>query len=127
MYPEELYYSEEHEWVKKEKNHIVTIGITEYAQKELGEIVYVELPELSTEVEVNDTACEIESVKSVSPIYSPLSGKITEVNSELENQPDLINSSPYEDGWLYKMHILDDDEFGNLLSADEYKKHISNL
>lgn len=127
MYPDELFYSEEHEWVKKEKNNIVKIGITDYAQNELGEVVYVELPEIGEEFEINDTICEVESVKSVSPIYSPVSGKIVEINLELENQPDLINSSPYEDGWLYKMHILDEDEFGNLLSSDEYKKHIGNL
>ena len=98
--PSELKYSKDHEWVKVEGN-TVTIGITEYAQNELGDIVFVELPEVDDEIEVGDTFGSVESVKTVSELYAPVAGKVTETNDELEDSPEFVNESPYEKlGWL---------------------------
>ncbi len=100
--PEELKYTEEHEWLKVEGDTI-TIGITDFAQSSLGDIVYVELPEVGASVEAGESVGNIESVKAVAEIYCPISGEIIEVNGELEDQPELTNSAPYEDGWILKV------------------------
>ena len=117
--PSEFKYSKEHEWVK-----IATIGITEYAQNELGDIVFVELPETDDELNEGDTFGSVESVKTVSELYAPISGKIVEVNEELEDSPEFVNESPYEKAWMVKIEISDDSQLEELLSADQYSEMI---
>ena len=118
--PSEFKYSKEHEWVKIE-NNVATIGITEYAQNELGDIVFVELPETDDELNEGDTFGSVESVKTVSELYAPISGKIVEVNEELEDSPEFVNESPYEKAWMVKIEIS---ELEELLSADQYSEMI---
>lgn len=121
--PSEFKYSKEHEWVKIE-NNLATIGITEYAQNELGDIVFVELPETDDELNEGDTFGSVESVKTVSELYAPISGKIVEVNEELEDSPEFVNESPYEKAWMVKIEISDDSQLEELLSADQYSEMI---
>ena len=121
--PSEFKYSKEHEWVKIEIN-VATIGITEYAQNELGDIVFVELPETDDELNEGDTFGSVESVKTVSELYAPISGKIVEVNEELEDSPEFVNESPYEKAWMVKIEISDDSQLEELLSADQYSEMI---
>ena len=125
--PKDRFYTKEHEWCLVEEGNKARIGITDYAQSELGDIVYVELPELGTEVDQNDTVANIESVKSVAPVYAPVSGKIIDVNSELESNPELINESPYEDGWICVIEMSAPDEVEDLMSAEEYAEYIKEL
>ena len=121
--PSELKYSKEHEWVKVEGN-TVTIGITEYAQGELGDIVFVELPEVDDEINEGDTFGSVESVKTVSELYAPVSGKVVESNEELEDSPEFVNESPYEKAWMVKVELSDESQLDDLLSADQYKEII---
>ncbi len=121
------FYTKEHEWCLVEEGNKARIGITDYAQSELGDIVYVELPELNQEVEQNDTVANIESVKSVAPVYAPVSGKIVDINSELENSPELINEYPYEDGWICVIEMRDPTEVEDLLSPEEYAEYVKEL
>ena len=116
-------YADSHEWVNVEGN-IATVGISDHAQGLLGDLVYVELPELDAEVSCGDDAGVVESVKAASDIYAPVSGKIIEVNEDLEDNPELVNSSPYESGWLYRVELQDAGEVNSLMSADEYESHI---
>jgi len=120
---DDLKYTESHEWLKVEGGK-AKVGITDHAQSELTDIVFVELPEVGKEVKKGDELCVVESVKSVSEIYAPVSGKIIGVNKELEDGPETINSSPYEEGWLVEMEIKNKSEVDNLLDADSYKKMI---
>jgi len=122
--PKELKYTDEHEWVMVEDN-VATIGITDYAQGELGDIVFVELPNVGDEVKQTDSFGTIEAVKAVSDIFSPISGKIVEVNEMLQDQPEIINASPYDDGWMVKIEISDPSELDSLLTVDKYKDLIS--
>ena len=121
--PSELKYSKEHEWVKVEGN-TATIGITEYAQGELGDIVFVELPEVDDEINEGDTFGSVESVKTVSELYAPVSGKVVESNEELEDSPEFVNESPYEKAWMVKVELSDESQLDELLSADQYKEMI---
>src|SRR5690625_836277 len=121
--PEELKYSKEHEWVRQEGNKVY-IGITDFAQSELGDIVFVELPEEGDEVKVNESFGSVESVKTVSELYSPVSGTVVEVNEELEDSPEYVNDSPYEDAWMIVVELSDESELDNLLTADEYKAFV---
>jgi len=121
--PSELKYSKEHEWVKVEGN-TVTIGITEYAQGELGDIVFVELPDVDDEINEGDTFGSVESVKTVSELYAPVSGKIVETNEELEDSPEFVNESPYEKAWMVKVELSDESQLDELLSADQYSEMI---
>ena len=121
--PSEFKYSKEHEWVKVEDN-VATIGITEHAQNELGDIVFVELPETDYELNEGDTFGSVESVKTVSELYAPISGKIIEVNEELEDSPEFVNESPYEKAWMVKIEINDESQLQELLSADQYSEMI---
>lgn len=114
-------FTESHEWVKVEGN-MGTIGVTDHAQKELGEIVYVELPDLGGEVKRGDEAVVLESTKAAADVYSPLSGTITEVNEKLNDEPDLVNSSPEDKGWLYKLELSSVDEVEKLMDNAEYTK-----
>jgi glycine cleavage system H protein len=116
-----LKYTQSHEWIKI-SNSTATIGITDHAQTELTDIVYVELPEIGKEFSKGDELLVVESVKSVSEIYAPLSGKITKVNQQLEDSPETINTSPYDDGWLVEIEITNKEEIEVLLDAEAYKK-----
>ncbi|MBN1212387.1 MAG: glycine cleavage system protein GcvH [candidate division Zixibacteria bacterium] len=118
--PGELRYTEKHEWVKLEGN-IATVGITEFAQGELGDIVFVELPEVGTEVVQLETFGTIEAVKAVSDLFSPVSGRVTEVNTALEDEPMLINRDPYGEGWMIKVECTDVSQLEQLLDADAYE------
>lgn len=122
-FPKHLKYSREHEWVKVEGN-VALVGITDYAQSELGDVVYVELPEVGTEVEANSTFGVVESVKAVSDLYAPVTGSVTEINRQLEEEPELVNSDPFEDGWMIKIAMSDTSELNDLLDADEYKTFV---
>ncbi|MBN2018366.1 MAG: glycine cleavage system protein GcvH [Candidatus Cloacimonetes bacterium] len=123
MVKDELFYTETHEWIKVD-GKIATMGITDYAQKELGDIVYVELPEVDSELTAGDVLATVEAVKAVEEIYIPLSGIIVEVNEQLTDASDLMNSSPYDEGWIAKFEISSTDELEGLLEADEYRKLI---
>ena len=123
MIPDDLKYSKEHEWVKVEGETAI-IGITDYAQGELGDIVFVELPAVGTKVEYMKPFGTIEAVKAISDLYSPLSGDVVEVNKELESDASVINSDPYGDGWIIKVKMSDSGELNNLLSAADYKSEI---
>jgi glycine cleavage system H protein len=121
--PGDLKYTKEHEWARIEDGTAV-IGITDHAQEELGDIVFVELPEAGSEVEQNQTFGTVESVKAVSDLYSPLSGEVVEVNGALQDEPELINSGPYEEGWLVTVKLSDEAEIDDLLSAEQYKAFV---
>ena len=123
--PEELKYTEEHEWVKIEDN-IATIGITDFAQGELGDIVYLEIDSLDSEISLNEVFGTVEAVKTVSDLFMPVGGKVIEMNSTLEDKPELINEDPYGEGWIIKIDISDLSEVDNLLSPEEYKNMIAS-
>jgi glycine cleavage system H protein len=116
--PADLKYSRSHEWVRRDGEHVV-VGITHYAQDQLGEVVYVELPEVGCSVDAGDELGSLESVKAVSEFMAPVAGDVVEVNEALGDEPNLVNEDPYGDGWLVKMSPADE---GELLSADEYEK-----
>ncbi len=116
-----LKYTKEHEWIKI-KDDIAIIGISDHAQAELTDIVFVELPEIGKEIKKGEEFCVVESVKSVSELYAPLSGKIVKVNDKLDDSPEIINESPYEEGWLVELKIADKSEVNGLLDAGDYKK-----
>ena len=118
-----LKYTDTHEWVKLQGD-TAKVGITDHAQSELTDIVFVELPEIGKEVEKGDELCVVESVKSVSELYAPVSGKIANVNRLLEESPETINGSPYDEGWLVEIELTDKAEINDLLDADSYKKLI---
>jgi len=122
--PEGLYYTAEHEWVKVENDGSVTVGITDHAQNALTDIVYVELPEDDEHFENNDEFTIVESVKSASPVFLPFSGTVISTNLELEDAPELINKSPYVEGWIAKFTIDNPDDLNSLMSASDYKSHI---
>ena len=123
--PEELKYTEEHEWVKIEDN-IATIGITDFAQGELGDIVYLEIDSLDSEIALNEVFGTVEAVKTVSDLFMPVGGKVIEMNSTLEDKPELVNDDPYGEGWIIKIDISDLSEVDNLLSPEEYKNMIAS-
>ncbi len=123
MVKDELLYTETHEWIKI-GGKIATMGITDYAQKELGDIVYVELPEVDSELSAGDVLATVEAVKAVEEIYIPVGGIIVEVNEQLADSSDLMNSSPYDEGWIAKFEISSKDELEGLMNAEEYKKLI---
>ncbi len=119
-FPAELKYTKDHEWIKIEGDS-ATVGITEFAQRELGDIVYVDIPSVGNEVAREDTFGTVEAVKTVSDLFMPLTGTVTEINSALDSSPELVNSDPYGDGWMVKITVADASEIAGLLSADEYK------
>ena len=123
--PKELKYTEEHEWVKIEDN-IATVGITDFAQGELGDIVYLEIDTLDSEIATNEVFGTVEAVKTVSDLFMPLSGKVIETNSELEDRPELVNEDPYGEGWIIKIDISDISESSNLLSYEDYKNLVDS-
>ena len=120
--PGDLKFLSSHEWARVESDGTITIGISDHAQDLLGDIVFVELPEVGQSVDAENDTAIVESVKAASDIYSPLSGEVIEVNSLLEDQPEIINSSPYEDGWFFKLTPSDLGELDNLLSPEDYSE-----
>lgn len=123
--PETLHYTEEHEYVKPTDDAgIVVIGITDYAQGELGDVVYVELPDVGTTLNQMDVFGTIEAVKAVSELFSPLAGEVVEVNEALEGDPALVNRDPYGDGWMIKLQIRNADDLNQLLTAADYASHV---
>jgi len=118
-------YTDSHEWVKIDKN-IATVGISDHAQSLLGDLVYVELPSIGTTFQKGEEAGVVESVKAASDLYVPISGEVIEINHALENQPELINQSPYDKGWLYRIKVSDITEMTTLLSPEDYKVGVQN-
>ncbi|MCZ7433784.1 glycine cleavage system protein GcvH [Streptomyces sp. WMMC1477] len=116
--PEQLRYSKEHEWLSAAENGVATVGITEHASSALGDVVYVDLPEVGDTVTAGETCGELESTKSVSDLYSPVSGEVVEANQDVVDDPSLVNSAPFEGGWLFKVRVTGEQD--DLLSADEY-------
>ena len=123
-FPEELKYTEEHEWVLVEEE-LAIVGITDFAQDALGDVVFVELPEVGTAVEAGKAFGVVESVKAVSDIYAPISGTIEEVNDDLVDAPEIINTSPYEDGWMIKIRMADASDADDLMDVDAYQALIA--
>ena len=123
MNPEELHYTQSHEWVRIDGD-VGTIGITDYAQKELGEIVYLELPEVGHVFNADEEFGTVESVKAVSELFTPLSGEIVEVNKAAIAEPGIVNDDPFGDGWLLKMKLSTDEEVGKLMSAEDYANYV---
>lgn len=121
--PSELKYTKDHEWVRIEGN-IATVGITDFAQGELGDIVFIDIDTVGEEFSTGDVFGSVEAVKTVSDLFLPVSGKISEINSDLEDQPELVNKDPYGKGWLIKLEIAENADHSELLSAEEYKKAI---
>lgn len=120
------YFTDEHEWIDVE-GEIATVGITDYAQEQLGDIVFVELPAEGANFAKGDDAAVVESVKAASDVYAPLSGEVVEANTALEDEPALVNSDPEEDGWFFKMRIVDASELDGLMDEGAYKKFVASL
>ncbi len=123
MYPKDYYFTKDHEWVQV-KGDTGIVGITDFAQSHLGDVVFVELPKVGTQLKFHQTLGVIESVKAVADVYAPVSGEVIEVNEELSNAPELINQDPHGKGWIVKIKISDENELQNLMSATEYEKFI---
>ena len=121
--PENYKFLSSHEWAKLEEDGKITVGISDYAQDQLGDIVFVELPEIDSEVNQGDEAAVVESVKAASEVYSPVSGKVIDVNSSLEDSPETVNLSAFEEGWFFKIEATDISELENLLSPEQYSEH----
>ena len=121
--PNDIKYTKDHEWVSLD-GETATIGITDYAQSQLGDIVFVEFPDINSEINQNETFGVIEAVKTVADLFAPVSGEIIEVNSSLEDSPNFINSDPYGSGWIIKLKINDSNEYNGLMSSDVYEEHI---
>ncbi len=119
--PAELKYTDSHEWIREDEGGIATIGITDHAQEQLGDLVFVELPEVGSTLSAGDACCVVESVKAASDVYSPLSGEVVEVNELLNDAPETINDSPYDDGWLFKIKMAAETELDDLLDAEAYE------
>lgn len=124
MYPSEFLYTREHEWIKVEED-VCTLGITDYAQQELGEVVFVELPQVGQVFDANDEIGTIESVKAVAEVYTPVAGEIVEVNEALHEDPELLNDDPHADGWLVKIRFSSDADLRSLMDAEAYEQYAS--
>lgn len=124
--PDDLYYSKEHIWVKIDGD-IATIGITDYGQHQLGDIVFIDMPENGREVESGEVIASVESIKAISEIYAPLTGKIISINEDLANDPSVINSDPYGDGWICDIQMKDPSEVEDLMTAEDYRAYLEEL
>lgn len=124
MYPDDLHFTKQHEWVRVSGDS-GTVGITDYAQQQLGDIVYVDLPRPGTKVELGKVMGSVESVKAVSDVYAPVSGEVTEINDVLASAPEKLNESPHGDGWLVKIRLSAPEEIQGLLSAADYEKYVA--
>jgi glycine cleavage system H protein len=120
MCPENLVYTKEHEWVRVEKNRAI-VGITDYAQEQLGDVVYVELPEVGSQLTQSEMCGTIESVKTVADLYAPISGEVVKINEALDDTPELVNNEPYGRGWIVEIQMRDQDELEKLLSSEDYE------
>ncbi|WP_221076131.1 glycine cleavage system protein GcvH [Agarivorans aestuarii] len=118
--PAELRYASTHEWVRSEGDGVYTVGISEHAQELLGDMVFIDLPDVGDEIDAGDDCAVAESVKAASDIYAPVSGEVVEINDELEDSPEQVNSDAYGDGWMFKVKVSDESELENLLSAEDY-------
>ena len=123
--PEELRYTEEHEWVKLDGN-VATVGITDFAQSELGDIVYLEIDTLDSEINSNDVFGTVEAVKTVSDLFMPVNGKVIDVNSSLEDNPEVVNDDPYGEGWIIKIEVSNPSDIDALMNSEEYKNLIGS-
>ena len=124
--PSNLKYTQSHEWVRDEGDGTVSIGITDHAQELLGDLVFVELPEVGTSFDAGDECAVVESVKAASDVYSPLGGEVTEANELLADAPETINGDAYEEGWIFKLKLADADELEGLMDAEAYAEHCEN-
>lgn len=124
--PNDIKYVASHEWVRKLEDNIVEVGISDYAQAALGDVVYVELPEIGRAVDASEECCAVESVKAASDIYAPVTGEIVAINEELENAPELLNEEPYAGGWMFRIKASDISELDNLLDADAYMAQVDD-
>lgn len=125
--PKKLHYTSKHEWIDTVDEKNCNVGITDYAQQMMKEIVFVELPDIGKKVKKMESIATVESVKSVSEIFAPLSGEVTEVNKKLESEPELINKDPYSQGWIFKIKIDDKKEIEELMDSEKYKEHVDKL
>ena len=123
--PDALKYTESHEWIRPDEGGIVTVGITDYAQQEMTELVYVELPDVGQQFSAKDEIAVVESVKSASDIYAPVSGEVVEVNEALADDAAIVNNSPFDDGWLFRLKLSDPSEIDYLMGAEAYTSRIS--
>jgi glycine cleavage system H protein len=121
--PGDLKYTKSHEWVRIDDDNLVTVGITDHAQAALGDMVFVETPEIGAEVQAEEACAVVESVKAASDIYSPIGGEIIEANHNLADSPELVNDQPYADGWIFQLRVADIDELENLMDAEGYEAH----
>ena len=126
-FPEGLKYTREHEWIRDDGGDVYTVGITEHAAEQLGDVTYVELPEVGMELDQGQAAGAVESVKAASDIYAPIGGHVGEVNEELESRPELVNASPYEEGWFFKIAEGNLREYDKLMDAKEYARFVEEL
>ncbi|NIT60235.1 MAG: glycine cleavage system protein GcvH [Aliifodinibius sp.] len=124
-YPADLKYTKEHEWIRDNSDGTATIGITDFAQSELGDIVFVEIEPEGFEFEQDEVFGTVEAVKTVSELFAPVAGEIIEINEQLEMEPELVNDDPYGDGWMVKISIEDDSQLDDLMSPDEYKEIVA--
>lgn len=124
-YPDDLKYTREHEWLRDNGDGTATIGITDFAQNELGDIVFVEIEEEGFEFDQDDTFGTVEAVKTVSELYAPVDGEIVEINEQLEDEPELVNSDPYGEGWMIKIKVSDASQLDDLMSAEDYQEIIA--
>jgi glycine cleavage system H protein len=126
MHPEYLKYTQEHEWIR-EDGDVYVVGITDYAADQLGDVTYVELPEVGLEVSANEEVAAVESVKAASDVFAPVAGTIDEVNTDLEEKPQLVNENPYGDGWFFKLRDIEVSDLDNLMDAAEYEKFLKDM
>lgn len=122
--PTDLRYTKSHEWVRTEEDGTLTVGITDHAQEALGDLVYIELPEVGADMSAEEACCVIESVKAASDIYMPISGEIVEVNEALVDEPEIVNKSAYDEGWIFKVNPTDKDELGQLMDSNDYEAEL---
>ncbi|MBT8136938.1 MAG: glycine cleavage system protein GcvH [Gammaproteobacteria bacterium] len=124
--PGDLNYTESHEWIRKDESGGITVGITDHAQASLGELVFVEVPEVGSELSAGDACAVVESVKAASDVYSPVEGVVTEVNEALADQPELVNEQPYDNGWIMRLEQVNEDDLAKLLDAEAYQAAVED-
>ena len=124
--PSNLVFAPSHEWARKLDDDVIEVGISDYAQESLGDVVYIELPEVGDSVSAGEECCAIESVKAASDIYAPVSGEVVAVNDDLDGEPELLNESPYEGGWMFRIKASDPEELSALLSAESYANQVAD-
>lgn len=126
-YPSDRRYTKDHEWAKEEDDGVIRIGVTGYAVEQLGDVIHVDLPPVGSDVQAHERFGDIESVKTVSELFAPVSGEVTEINDELEGSPELINEGPYEQGWMATIKLSDPNEFERLMDSTDYEDFVSKI